>query len=188
VTIDYLVSGGAPSPPMLEHRALLYETDEEFVNSAGPLLAEAVERSEAALAVTTNANIDSLRDQLGAQARQVEIVERSTWYRTPLSALNGYQAFLEARIEAGAPWVLIVGEPVWAGRSDSEVRLWARYEALLNLVFSAAPATVLCPYDMRTLDPSIISHARSTHPHTVERDTLASSPQYADPSGFVLAP
>jgi transcriptional regulator with XRE-family HTH domain len=188
VSIDHLVRGGPASPPMLQHQALVYATEEELVKTAGPFLAAGVERSEAVLAVTTSANLELLREHLGADAERVRLVESATWYGAPASALEAYKAFSTAKLEAGAPWVRIVGEPVWAGRSDSEVRLWTRYESLVNLVFASWPVTVLCPYDERSLQPEIARHVRITHPHTIERGTMTSSPDYADPAGFVLEP
>lgn len=186
VTLDYLVSGRGASATMFEHRALLYDTEVGFLEVAAPFLAEATERSEAALAVTTEANIELLRDELGASAERVTFAERSSWYRTPMSALSAYTAFRDAHIDARTPWLRIVGEPLWAGRSSAEVRLWTRYESLLNLAFGDSPLTVLCPYDTRVLDPEIVSSARVTHPHTIEHATLSSSPEYADPGMFVL--
>jgi transcriptional regulator with XRE-family HTH domain len=188
VTIDYLIRGGTTDAVMLGHRALLYDTDEEFLNTTGPFLAEGIENSEAVLAVTTSANIALLRERLGPIARQVEFAEAPNWYQTPPSALEKYRAFLNAKLDAGAPWIRIVGEPVWTDRSESDVRLWTRYESLINLVFSAAPATILCPYDIRSLDPEIVRQAGVTHPHTIGRDGLTISPDYADPTGVVLGP
>lgn len=185
VTADYLIAGRA-SVPMLCHRALLYDSDEAFLAVAVPFLAEAAERSEAALVVTGEANIKLLRGTLGELAGQVEFAERASWYRTPTAALRGYEAFLDARIEAGAPWVSVIGEPVWAGRSAPEVQAWARYESLLNLSFGGAPLTVLCPYDRRELDDEIIAQACATHSHSVEREVLKANPEFTDPRDFVL--
>ena len=39
VTVDYLVTGCAVSSEMLEHRALVYETEDEFLAAAVPFLA-----------------------------------------------------------------------------------------------------------------------------------------------------
>lgn len=187
VTIDYLVQGG-PASPMFRHHALIYSSDEEFLDAAGPYLAEGLERSEALLAVTTAANIELLRGHLGRDAREVEFVEAASWYLSPVAALESYTASSRANLDAGAPWVRIVGEPVWAGRTDGEVRLWARYESLLNMAFAAWPLTVVCPYDTRVLDPAIVGHARATHPHMVDPDGLAPSHDYTEPGRFVLDP
>jgi hypothetical protein len=171
---------------MLEHRAFLYGSDSEFVGTVGPFVTEALERSEAVLVVTSEGNADLLREELGASARRAEFAEHASWYRSPVAALAGYREFLKASLDAGAPWVRIVGEPVWAGRSQSETRVWTRYEAMLNLVFSAEPVTVLCPYDTRAVGGAAVGHARATHPETLEGSTLASSPEYADPSSVAL--
>ena len=179
-------AASASTPAMLEHRALLYGSDTSFLDTVTPFLEDAIERSEAALAVTTSANIELLRDRLGAGASRVEFVEHAGWYRTPTSALNSYRAFLHAKVEEGAPWVRIVGEPVWAGRSDAEVRLWTRYESMLNLVFSAAPMSVLCPYDTRSLTPQIVNKASVTHPHIIGHDGVSSSSDYTEPGVFDL--
>jgi hypothetical protein len=145
-----------------------------------------VKHSEAVLAVTTSEHIGLLRDQLGPHARPVDFVESATWLTAPASALDAYMAFSEAKLEGGAPWVRILGEPIWAGRSDSEIRLWTRFESLMNVVFAGWPLTLLCPYDERSVQPEIARQARVTHPHTIGPGGTVSSPDYADPGGFAL--
>ena len=186
VTTDYLVRGRPASHPMLEHRALLYRDDGEFLGIAVPFMNEAVARGEAALAVTTPRNIELLREWLGDNERSVVFVEHSQWYTSPLAALQKYREFVDARLEQGMTWVRAVGEPAWDGRTEEQARLWTRYESLLNLVFSASPLTIMCPYDLRRLDPVIVGVARATHPRAIEQDALSPSLDYVDPSGFVL--
>jgi transcriptional regulator with XRE-family HTH domain len=188
VTIDYLVHGGPASAAMLEHQALLYDTEDRFLDTAGPFLAAGIERSEAVLAVTTGANISLLRERLGPDAKRVEFVDEATWYQSPTAALEAYQAFFSAKLETGSTWIRIVGQPTWAASSDSESRLWTRYESLVNLILAAWPVSFLCAYDERTVAPEIVRHACLTHPHTITPDGPASSPDYADPGGFVLKP
>jgi transcriptional regulator with XRE-family HTH domain len=188
VTIDYLVVGGRAAPAMLSHQALLYGSDAEFLDTAVPFLAEAVDRDEPALAVTTEANIELLRERLGRIARRIEFVERTAWYRTPSAALGGYLAFLQRELERGAAWVRILGEPPRANGSKSDLQGWTRYEALLNLAFAAEPVSVLCPYDERGCDKQIIARARATHPHLAEPHTLVCNRDYADPAALLLEP
>lgn len=186
VTIDYLVSGSARSEPMLEHRALLYAGDDEFLETVVPFLAEGIDRSEAVLAVTTKANITMLRDTLASDARRVDFVDAEAWYSAPGVALDGLKAFSSSSLEDGAPWIRFLGEPIWSGRSDSEVRQWTRYEALINLVFASSPMSILCPYAERSEGSEIVERARLTHPHTVGHDGMEASSTYMDPSSFVL--
>jgi transcriptional regulator with XRE-family HTH domain len=187
VTIDYLVHGG-PSPTMLNHQVLVYRDDDSFLAAAGAFLAEGAARSEALLAVTTAHNLEVLREWLGKGAQQVTFAEAETWYSSPATAMNAYRAFLDERQAQSAPWARIVGEPVWAGRSQEEIRVWNQYESLVNLAFGAMPVTALCPYDERSVDPEIVATARLTHPRMREGTAVAENPSYQDPGEFVLAP
>jgi transcriptional regulator with XRE-family HTH domain len=186
VSIDYLVEGCLSRPTMLDHSAFPYSTDEQFRTTVGSFIAEGIERSEAILAVTTGPNVELLREQLGKDARNVEFVNASVFYSTPSAALEGFRDFSAAKLERGAAWVRLVGEPMWEGSSSAEVRLWTRYESLFNLVFAGSPLSVICPYDERSLAPAILSQALLTHPHTVGERGITRSPEYADPGRFAF--
>jgi transcriptional regulator with XRE-family HTH domain len=179
VSVDYLVSGRSSTPPMLEHRVLLYESDDGLASALVPFLREAAELEEPALLVSSERNIELLRERLGPMSDSVECVEHKTWYREPESTLDAYQSYVERAVDAGANWVRIVGEVVWEGLSDPLVSSWGRYESLLNVALASAPATIICPYDTRSLSPEIIDTARATHPHLVEGEGVTSNPAYA---------
>jgi transcriptional regulator with XRE-family HTH domain len=185
VSIDYLVEGSPPAP-MLEHRVLLYESDEEFREVTAAFLGEAIELSYGALAVTTPARIKALRAELGPLARRVVFAEQASWYATPATALQNYRGFLQAQLAKDVPWVHIVGEVPAANARPAEARLWARYESLLTLVLAMAPASILCPYDVRELDRQTLNRARATHSHAIEQAQLIESPEYSEPGIFVL--
>jgi transcriptional regulator with XRE-family HTH domain len=186
VTIDYLVSGAMSSGPMLEHRALLYEDDDRFLAAAAGFLAEAADRSEAALAVTSLAKRKELRDALGAKAKHIKFADQTDWYRSPAQALSGYRQFVKKSVARGASWVRILGEPVWSDSSE-DVLAWSRYESLLNLVFSSSPLTVLCLYARNVLDDEVLKQACATHPQMLEQGTLHPSPSFCDPGSYILA-
>jgi transcriptional regulator with XRE-family HTH domain len=187
VTVDYLLTGRSSSRAMFEHHALLYDTDEAFLATAAPFLADAVDRSEAALVVTDRPRMGALRQLLGSGARRVEFVDLELWPGTPAGTLAAYRDFLERAIAGGAAWVRILGhESVSASRSKAEVRVWARCESLLNVELRSSPVTMLCPCDKRGIAAHVVGHVRATHPHIVEDGILAPSEQYADPSAFVL--
>jgi transcriptional regulator with XRE-family HTH domain len=188
VTIDYLVHGVPVSSVMLEHQVLLYDTDEEFVDTVAPFLSEGIERAEALLVVTTSARIELLRERLASDAERVEFGDRESWYTDPGPALRDLAEFVTAKLAAGAPWVRYVGDPDWSGNSDVESGLWTRYESLVNLVFASSPASLLCTYDTRAIAPEVARQACLTHPHTIGADGRAPNPDYADPGGFVLSP
>jgi transcriptional regulator with XRE-family HTH domain len=187
VSIDHLVGDPSrPVAPMLQHQALVYRSDEEFLSAVIPFLSGGIERSETALLVASQANLKLVRDALGGHAQPVEYADASSWYTSPLEALRRYRAYLDERIAAGATWVRIVGEPGWAGRSNAEIQAWTRYESIVNLSFAPAPATIICPYDARALPPSIVADAHRTHPNLAHAEGADASRDYLHPEEFLL--
>jgi transcriptional regulator with XRE-family HTH domain len=188
VTIDYLVSGSLALTPMLEHSAFIYGDDSRYAAVMGSFLAEGLERSEAVIAVTTGGNIELLRQHLGKDAKRVKFVESTSWLTTPDAALESFRSFTDRKLRAGAPWVRFVAEPIWAGRSEAEVRLWIRFESLMNVLFGSSPVNFVCPYDERTEAPEIVSQAYLTHPDMFGNDGVSKSPGYRGPGRFALDP
>jgi transcriptional regulator with XRE-family HTH domain len=185
VSIDYLVNGG-PAPSMLTHQALLYEGEEDFVAGATHFLLEGIERSEAALVMTGKQNLKRLRKRLGSDASRVELVDSSRGYTTPEVPTELFTRFMLQALREGAVWIRIVGEPPWGGRSAAQIRLWTRYESLINLIFAGSPMSILCPYDVETIDSAIVHDAHVTHPQTVQGGETIDSPDYRDPARFAL--
>ena len=188
VSVDYLVGGAATvAPRLLRHRALVYGSDDEYVASAVPFLVEGVARSECVVVVTAERQEGLLRERLGDDAPHVEFFDSAQWYRSPLLATDGYRTLVRERFERGAPWVRVIGEPVWTGRSEAEVGEWIRYESLINLSLASSPATIVCPYDTRSLSDRVLAGARSTHPEVAAPGEVSVSPGYREPEEFLLS-
>jgi transcriptional regulator with XRE-family HTH domain len=188
VTIDYLVGGTLAPAPMLEHSAYFYSDDERYKATMGSFLGAGLERSEAVIAVTTAGNVELLREHLGKDARGVKFVESTTWLTTPSAALESFRSFSDRRLRAGAPWVRFVAEPIWRGRSDPEVRLWTRFESLLNVLFGSSPVTFVCPYDERSVPAEIVTEAHITHPDIVNDAGTTRSRDYSGAGRIALDP
>jgi transcriptional regulator with XRE-family HTH domain len=165
VPLDYLLGRRENPQPFLDHQVLPYASDEEFLAAAVPFIAAGVADHEPVLAVTSSRNIRLLRAATDMTA--VTCAKASTWYRSPPAALAGYQQFVNDQLDDGCHWVRILGEPVWAERTAAEVRAWTRYEALLTIAFADMAATIVCPYDLREVEPAICSQAEQTHPFTL---------------------
>lgn len=188
VTVDYLLGREARSGSMLEHHALFYATQDELLDTAESFITQGLERSEVTLAVTSAPAIKRLRKQLGSRAADVTFADARHWYSTPTGALAAYHAFAKQQLDRGAGWIRILGEPVWSGKTSAEVRLWTRYESLLNLEFAGLPVTVVCPYDTASLDPEIVEQARVTHQNSHSHGEITGNPQYRAPGDFTLEP
>ena len=188
VSVDYLVGGEATvSPQLLRHRSLIYDSDDEYLSSAVPFIVEGIERSDSVLVVTAKRQTRLLQDVLRKDALLVEFHDSSTWYGSPGGALKSYREFVRDRYARGAPWIRIVGEPVWAGRSRIEVAEWTRYESMLNLSFVTLPATIVCPYDARSLPDAILAGASHTHPAVAKAGNVGASAAYREPEAFLLS-
>ncbi len=186
VSVDYLVGGRATvSPALLKHRVLEYGSDDEYLAATIPFLMEGIARSDCVLTVTARRYMNLVRDALGDNAQHVEFLDASEWYSSLSNAASGYRAFLTERFERGAPWIRIVGEPVWAGRSETQLAEWFRYESIINVAFASSPATIVCTYDTRSVPESVLSNARRTHPEVAGAD-LITNPSYANPEDFLL--
>jgi hypothetical protein len=173
---------------MLEHRVLVYRSSQEFLATVAPFLREGMERSDAMLVVSTPQCIESVRGSLGGDVDRIEFADATAWYSSPGETLRRYREFIDRRLDAGANWVRIVGEPVWADRSRAEIRDWTRYESIINLKLSAAPATIVCPYNARSVPASVLRDAGCTHPECAEAGGASASPSYREPEDFLLPP
>jgi hypothetical protein len=157
----------------LTHDALIYRSAEEFVAAVVPFVRGGLAQGEASVVATTTPNAALLRDALGSTADNVTFIDRDDWYRRPTVTVAGWKSRLDDAIERGHTHVRIVGEVQFG--SEEQHSSWTRYESALNRVFADAPAWILCPYDARTLAPTVVEAAQRTHPAVLtpaRRDSL----------------
>lgn len=188
VSVDHLIGGGTlPVRQLIEHRALLHATTEEFLAGTVPFVRAGIERAEPVVVVVSAARIELLREALGADAGHVEFVESPQWYATPVEALNACHDHVRQRLSEGASWIRILGEPPCPGRSRAERLAWARYEALVTLTLAAVPATIVCTYDQASFPPGMLALAAQTHAQVTCAGDVRASSAYRPPEEFLLA-
>jgi anti-sigma regulatory factor (Ser/Thr protein kinase) len=184
---------GEASDPVqgLVHQALLYGSDQEFMDVALPFVEDAVAADEPALIAVQGRNVENLRSALGGAPPGVTLFSVEQWYDTSARTRDKFGRWIAERTNGGHEnasranrRVRLIGEPPWALGHEAQVRDWARYESVLNLAFAEYPVTLICPYDARVLPPDIIEHARSTHPEIVGSDGAKDSETYEDPLEF----
>ncbi len=166
--------------PGFVHQVCLYHSDDEFLAMAVPFIEDGLAGGEPVLAVTTSANLDLLRSDLGEAAHGLDYAETSYFGRRPAQRVAAFDRYWK-RHTFSAGNVRILAEPVWTGRSEPEIRAWKQMEAGLNLVFADTRICMICPYDSRILRPDIIADACRTHPARVEGREQLPCVDYADP-------
>lgn len=173
------------------HEALLYSGPAEFLSAIVPFARQAVQAGDPILVMVSRPKIDTLRRELGADAKNVSFADMAEVGRNPGRIIAAWHAFAQAH--AGAAQLRGVGEPIYPGRSPAELAECQLHEALLNVAFdTSTPLWLLCPYDLDALAADVIEEAWRTHPLVAHGEDRQHSSTYrpvnlADPFARPLA-
>jgi anti-sigma regulatory factor (Ser/Thr protein kinase) len=169
----------------LEHDALFYANGHEYVSGVLGFVREGLARDEPVLVSVPGWNLDLLREALTPEeAPRVRLRDMTVAGRNPGRIIgNVLTPFVR---EHPGTRVRIVGEPIWAGRTDEEYPACAEHEALINVALGQLPAYIQCPYDTSRLPTSVLTDATRTHPTLATGPERWTSPAYTDP-GMVAA-
>jgi anti-sigma regulatory factor (Ser/Thr protein kinase) len=163
----------------LEHLALFYANFEQYLAGTREFIEEGLACGERVLVSVPGAKIDPLRSMLNGGADRVEFWNMNEVGRNPGCIIPAVRDWFE-RGNGGRG--RFIGEPIWPGRSATEVVEATRHEALINLAFADVPATILCPYDTAGLDGAVVADAERTHPQLLDGGGHESaSSNYTDP-------
>jgi anti-sigma regulatory factor (Ser/Thr protein kinase) len=184
MTVTELVqpSGGADT---FSHEALFHEGDAGFLEPAVAFIGDGLRRDEAVLVVVTAPKVALLRQALGADVRRIHLADMFEVGRNPTRIISAWADLLAEHVGSGGTGGSAgrrargIGEPVWPGRSPDELVECGHHEWLLNVAFGGGPPFwLLCPYDVRVLDPAIVDEAGRNHPTVVRGAARGSSPSF----------
>ncbi len=164
--------------PSLEHDALLYCGQEEFLAGICGFVEDALSAGQPVLVAVPAGKLDAVRAALGRSASLVEFIDMNYLGRNPARIIPAVRQWITRQGERACRFV---GEPLWPGRSQREAAEATRHEALLNLAFADTAVWILCPYDTGGLDCAVLSDARRTHPHLIGASGRVPSACYCDP-------
>lgn len=171
--------GRALGADPFEHLGMLYDDPEDYAAGTTAFVRAALASGDAVLVAVPGPNLDLVRARLGPDGDGVRFADMSVAGRNPGRILPGVLLdFAEAH--AGRR-VSVIGEPVWAGRSDAEYPACVIHEALINAAFAGRDAAILCPYDTGALDERAVADAHRTHPVMERRGARVPSAEYMDP-------
>jgi anti-sigma regulatory factor (Ser/Thr protein kinase) len=179
VTTTAVTEPFGPLDPFV-HPALFYRDEQEYLDGTLPFVYAGLEAGEPVAVAVPGKNLTLIRDALGDAAESVRLLDMREAGRNPGRIIPGVlRAFADAQ-PAGRR-VRIIGEPVWAGRSDTEYPACAQHEALINAAFRGRTATILCPYDIARLPEHFVADAYATHPTVIHpgSDVAQESDAYA---------
>jgi hypothetical protein len=168
----------------VSHEVLPYESEQDFLSGAMPFLRVGAAAGDAVLAISGQVNLELLRACLGPDAAQVRFIKAADFYHHPARTLARCLTFADELALRGRR-LRLLGEPIWHGRAPLEVAEWQRIEAIVNVAFSGTGASILCPYDLRSLPPAILDGARRTHPMAVHGGEPRANSAYMDPWAYI---
>ncbi|MFP5284041.1 MAG: anti-sigma factor RsbA family regulatory protein [Actinomycetes bacterium] len=160
------------------HEAFLWREPADFVAGLAPFVIEGLDAGEPVMVATIREHARWLTEALGSRANQVTFVDMAELGRNPARIIPAWQRFLDLHAGENRP-LRGIGEPIWAGRRDTEVLECQVHEALLNVaVHPHTPFWLVCPYDTGRLDAAVIEEAYRSHPVIVEGSAYRGSGTY----------
>jgi anti-sigma regulatory factor (Ser/Thr protein kinase) len=169
------VSGLAETPGLM-HAALLYRSEEEYLDAIVPFVIDGLAMGQPVMIAVPGDNLAVLRDALGGAAPAVVLADMTEIGRNPHRIPASLAVF--AAKNPGRR-VRVVGEPWWPGRSDEEYSACIQMEALCNKLFEHSHVTALCAYNTGRLAERAIADIRSTHPLLRQAGSVDCSADYA---------
>lgn len=178
------MNAGAQAKDGFTHVAVLYDSDEEFLDSVVPFLAEGVGRQQPTLLGVDPRRERLVREALGERGDQVMTLRRAERYERPLDALRHNRDLFAAHAAAGVSTVRVVGDVPHPG-TGAPWDGWVRYEAAMNHFCAGLPVVVLCPY-ATDAPAEVLADVECTHgwlalPGKEHRP----NPRYTEPATFL---
>jgi len=167
------------------HRALIYDDPDRFAREVGAFLRDGLRAGDRVLAAVAPEKLAWVREDLGAAADAVDVMEPTALYDRHGPMLGTVLGYVARHGEPGRGRVRVVAEQPLAPDGGRRARLPARREAAANVGYSRYAASVLCPYDAARLPDEVLEDARHTHPELDENGHAGRDPRFMDPRAFV---
>jgi anti-sigma regulatory factor (Ser/Thr protein kinase) len=164
----------------LDHRAVLFDGAEQFVDAGGSFVRDGLRRDEPVWMVSGTPRMRSLLEALGDDGRHIDTTALDPWYSSPARMITMLMQRMGREATArGGPW--IIGEVPVVGADAATRREWVRYEALVNHALAGSSARLLCLYDSQRVEQPTLADARRNHPVLHTCSGLVASTEYTTP-------
>jgi anti-sigma regulatory factor (Ser/Thr protein kinase) len=172
------------TPPPLVHQGFIYMSLDDLVATLAPFTRAGLQRGDRVFAVISRAGCAALREELGDDARHVELHDTERWKPRPFDRLLAVRRMVDG-LPPGAT-LRAIGEPVWNG-SPAVQREWARYESVINVSLARASLRFVCLYDGARLADELLEHGRRTHSELLEGGAVCPCSSFVPPELYVPA-
>lgn len=160
------------------HEAMFYAGIGGFLDGVVPFIREGLQAGEAVLVAVDPVKIGLIRGRLNGDADKVRFVDMPTLGGNPGRIIPVWRQYVAERSPLGP--LRGIGEPIWPGRSETEMVECHLHESLINLAFDGGPPWRLaCPYDLDGLELEVIEEAQRTHAFVLEGGVRRKSGRYA---------
>ncbi len=157
---------------------MLYRDSWEFLAAVVPFIADGLALKQPVMVAVIGSRIQAIRAALGDAADEVSFVDMSELGQNPARIIPAWQRFVDQNGGGRRP-LRGIGEPIWAGRTETEIAECQLHEGLLNLAISPDAALwLICPYDVTALHGAITQHAHASHPVIVDNGKYRGSTTY----------
>jgi anti-sigma regulatory factor (Ser/Thr protein kinase) len=168
------------------HQALFYRDAGEYVDGVMQFAAPALAAGEPVAVAVPKARgellrdrLTVLRDRLTDSGAEIEILDMIELGRNPARIIPDVETILAKH---DGELLHYIGEPIWPGRSQEEIREATKHEALINLAWPGARIRVLCPYDAAALSAGVLADVERTHPGLISGGEHRRSVAYRGPT------
>lgn len=162
------------------HSALLYRSQQEYLDSAVRFVLDGLAADEAVLVAVPGDQLGPLHDALSGSVRgltaELRMADIAEVGRNPSRFMAMEGSFVDEHPDRR---VRILSQLAWPGRRDAEFVACVEHEALVNEALDGYPVAKLCLYDASRLDDELLAEARATHPFLWNRGALQRSAEYA---------
>nr|WP_156763974.1 anti-sigma factor RsbA family regulatory protein [Mycobacterium sp. 852002-50816_SCH5313054-b] len=174
------LKGTQAGHPGFIHSALLYRSQQDYLESVVGFVRDGLTADEAVLVAVPGDKLallhDALSGSVGGFTTELRMADIAEVGRNPSRFMAMEGAFVDDHSDRR---VRIVSQLAWPGRRDDEFVACVEHEALVNEALDGYPVTKLCLYDASRLDDELLAEARATHPFLWGRGVLQRSAEYA---------
>lgn len=174
------LGGTETGQPEFVHSALLYRSQQEYVDFVVRFVIDGLARDEPVLVAVPGDRLDALHDGFRASGdgfpAELRLADATDVGRNPSRFMALEASFAREHPNRRAR---VVSELAWPGRTDAELVACVEHEALVNSALEGHRVTGLCLYDADRLDEGVLADARATHPVLWRCGALHHSADYA---------